>query len=370
MHAFKMYVSFDVLFSHFYRHTLFFLSLDRNYRTNSIKGRRSFSFTVYFWMTSTVLVSKHTSFVHKIDEQFSLVGYHLKMSGVYWGLSALELLGTLDFPREDIIEFVLSCRNSDGGFGGNTDLDSHLLYTLSAIQLLCLYDALDKIDIEATARYVSSMQRSDGSFQGDVWGEVDSRFSYISVHALALLRHLDDIDRESAIRWVLSCQNADGGFGVSPGAESHAGQIFCCVGALRILNAVDRIDTWRLSMWLSMRQLPSGGLNGRPEKKADVCYSWWVIASLSMLGASDWIDKESLFRYILACQDADEGGIADKPGNAPDVYHTFFGLCGLSLLGYTGCHLNSINPVYALPYHCLEKAGVLAEEGLTVARRE
>jgi geranylgeranyl transferase type-2 subunit beta len=33
----------------------------------------------------------------------------------------------------------------------------------------------------------------------------------------------------------------------------------------------------------------------------------------------------------LNCQDSD-GGISDRPGNTPDVFHTFFGLAALSLL--------------------------------------
>lgn len=33
-----------------------------------------------------------------------------------------------------------------GGFGGNIDHDPHLLYTLSAVQILIVLDALDKID--------------------------------------------------------------------------------------------------------------------------------------------------------------------------------------------------------------------------------
>lgn len=32
-------------------------------------------------------------------------------------------------------------------------------------------------------------------------------------------------------------------------------------------------------------------------------------------------------------QDPEAGGFADRPGNMVDVYHTHFGLAGLSLLG-------------------------------------
>lgn len=48
----------------------------------------------------------------------------------------------------------------------------------------------------------------------------------------------------------------------------------------------------------------------------------------------DWIDGAKLKGFILRCQDAEDGGIAERPGNLPDIFHTFFGIAGLSLLGY------------------------------------
>ena len=46
-------------------------------------------------------------------------------------------------------------------------------------------------------------------------------------------------------------------------------------------------------------------------------------------------------------QDEHGGGISDRPEDMVDVYHTFFGLAGLSLMGR--CGLEPIDPVYALP---------------------
>jgi prenyltransferase beta subunit len=47
-----------------------------------------------------------------------------------------------------------------------------------------------------------------------------------------------------------------------------------------------------------------------------------------------WISEEKLTEFILNCQDYDEGGIGDRAGNMSDIFHTFFGISGLSLLGY------------------------------------
>lgn len=69
------------------------------------------------------------------------------MNGVYWGLTALHLLGHPDaLPRTDTIKFVLDCHNGDGGFGAAPGHDSHMLYTTSAIQILATIDALDELE--------------------------------------------------------------------------------------------------------------------------------------------------------------------------------------------------------------------------------
>ncbi|PCH34855.1 hypothetical protein WOLCODRAFT_78824, partial [Wolfiporia cocos MD-104 SS10] len=55
-------------------------------------------------------------------------------------------------------------------------------------------------------------------------------------------------------------------------------------------------------------------------------------------------------------QDLDNGGIADRPGDLPDVFHTLFGVAGLSLLGYPG--LDDLDPVYCMPARLIESKGL------------
>jgi geranylgeranyl transferase type-2 subunit beta len=310
------------------------------------------------------LREQHVAFVVALDSQRDSLEHavteHLRMSGVYWGLAALETLGRGDaLDKRRVVEFVRSCAHDGGGYGGGVGHDPHLLYTLSALQLLAMCDALGEVDAERTAAYVAGLQRPDGSFAGDAWGEVDTRFSYIALQSLALLGRLDAVNVPRAAEFVLSCANFDGGFGAVPGAESHAGQVFCCVAALAIAGAVARVDADQLGWWLAERQVDSGGLNGRPEKQSDVCYSWWILSALSILGRTAWIDRTKLARFILDCQDPGPGGIADRPGNMADVFHTFFGIAGLSLLGWLGGEAagrhQPIDPVYALPARLVER---------------
>lgn len=113
------------------------------------------------------------------------------------------------------------------------------------------------------------------------------------------------------------------------------------------------VDVDNVAWWLAERQVPNGGLNGRPDKLPDVCYSWWALSSLAILEKTNWVDAEKLRSFILAAQDPDGGGIADREGDEVDVFHTLFGICGLSLLGYE--NLDEVDPSYCLTKRVLEK---------------
>lgn len=195
--------------------------------------------------------------------------------------------------------------------------------------------------------------RETGTFAGDEWGEEDTRFLYGALNALSLLGLLSLVDVDKAVDHIAACANFDGGYGVNPGAESHSGQIFTCVAALYIAGRLDLVDTDRLGRWLSERQVASGGFNGRPEKLEDSCYSWWVLSSLKMIDRVHWIDREKLIQFIIKCQDPELGGIADRPGDMVDVWHTVYSVAGLSLLNYEG--LETVHPAYCMPVSTIER---------------
>ncbi|KRX55374.1 Cyclin-dependent kinase 9 [Trichinella sp. T9] len=272
-----------------------------------------------------LLLEKHCDFLQQFQQKKNEFEYifaePFRMSGVFWCLAALDIGNSLDkVNAKDVIEFVLSCQHSNGGFSSSVDNDPHLLHTLSAVQILTLYNCTNLMNIDGVVEYVKKLQQEDGSFAGDEWGEIDSRFSFCAVATLSLLNRLNDIDVRKAVGFVLKCRNFDGGFGTRPGSESHAGQVYCCVGVLAMTRHLNTIDVDQLAWWLAERQCKSGGLNGRPEKLPDVCYSWWVLASLKILGRHEWIDKKCLREFILACQEEENGGFSDRPGDEHYVY--------------------------------------------------
>lgn len=69
------------------------------------------------------------------------------MSGIYWGVTPLYLLGHPDaLPRSGLLDFVFSCLHENGGFGAAPGHDPHMLYTVSAVQVLATLDAFEELE--------------------------------------------------------------------------------------------------------------------------------------------------------------------------------------------------------------------------------
>jgi len=312
--------------------------------------------------TSTLNIPLHVKYIQSLGKNKDDLTYHmtahLRMNAIYWGLTALCIMGHRDaLDREEMIEFVTSCWDDEAGaFGAHPDHDAHILSTLSAIQILVTQDALDRLDIDRVTKFILDRQQPSGVFAGDRFGEIDNRFTCCAIIALSLLKQLHLLDVEKTVSYIRKCKNFDGGYGPCIGAESHAAMVFVCVATLAILEKLDEVDRETLAWWLAERQLPNGGLNGRPQKLEDVCYSFWVLSSLSILRKLSWIDSDKLIAFILSAEDTEHGGIADRPGDLPDVFHTQFGVAGLSLLGYPG--LVDIDPVYCMPAALIESMGL------------
>lgn len=74
-----------------------------------------------------LLVPLHVAFIEALDKKRDSLAYHLtthlRMNGVYWGLTALEILGRPEvLDRQALIDFVISCWNDETGECGFPDV--------------------------------------------------------------------------------------------------------------------------------------------------------------------------------------------------------------------------------------------------------
>lgn len=96
-----------------------------------------------------VKIEEHVKFLKSLlikEESFEYIQMaHLKTSAIYWSLTASILLNSFDeiYPiqqRDTILAYLEAVYGEeDGGFAGNEGSnDSHLLFTLSGIQILTI----------------------------------------------------------------------------------------------------------------------------------------------------------------------------------------------------------------------------------------
>ena len=305
------------------------------------------------------LISKYIKDLSKeLNDENQLeyhLSQHLRMNGLYWTAISTELVDSTE--KENIVDWIKTCYYPEqGSFGPFPKHDPHILSTLSAIQLLIIFKEFEflKKVLSKIFGYISSLQLANGAFKGDLFSEeVDTRFSYNSLHILYYItkivpdtyeqKQIDDVVSKG-LKYLKTCYNYDGGFGLRPGCESHGAQVWTSFASFAIWGKIDEYfnlqELENLKWWLLERQNPDGGLNGRPCKLSDCCYSWWCLASLKTLNYSKHFDTEcinlldlqKLKAFIIGCQDNVNGGISDRSGNVVDIFHTCFGLSGMSLI--------------------------------------
>jgi protein farnesyltransferase subunit beta len=226
-------------------------------------------------------------------------------------------------------------------------------------------------------------------------GEMDVRGTYTALAVCTLTRLLDADPGlgDGCAAFLAGCQGYEGGFGGEPGNEAHGGYTYCAVAALHLLQAQAQAqarakrrgdgsvgdgggdaaatgavpyDVAALTRWLVGRQMAlEGGFQGRTNKLVDACYSFWQAAVFALLpparvtrrpapgsdvaaGSGDGgapapqaaaaavdddmlLDRRRLQSYLLACCQAPDGGLRDKPGKGRDLYHTCYALGGLAV---------------------------------------
>lgn len=231
-------------------------------------------------------------------------------------------------------------------------------YSALCILLMLEDDYSARLDSDKIMGFVNRCQTENGSFKslldkhGNPFGDGDLRQTYMALSIRKLLNYkgTNDIDLSKIKRNILSKKVLDGGLG---NGESHAGLTFCGLAALKLMGELHLEDWTRTVNWLVHRQISfndynmetlsqndatdesdNGGHNGRVNKLADTCYSFWCSGSLSMLNAAQFVNSQEMQTYLLVqTQNNIMGGFSKTDVDHPDPYHSFLGLCALSLVG-------------------------------------
>ncbi|PVF99368.1 terpenoid cyclases/Protein prenyltransferase [Serendipita vermifera] len=310
---------------------------------------------------------------------------------LFWIVQSFQLMGAGLDPqtKQRAIDTIMKCQHPDGGFGGGPRQAPGLLPTYAAISALACVGrpgpggGWDDIDRQKMYKFFISLKQPDGSFLVSKNAEVDIR----GVYALLVVATLLDLITPELIAgtasFIASTQTYEGGFASSSApiyisddilleeprpslGEAHGGYAGCAIASWVMLQPtmlpeqfkqLDVPKFLRWLVWMQGEEEDIGGFRGRSNKLVDNCYSWWCGGSLavveSLLNTGDepeeepteepvnvddeWVDTEwwlynnkALQEYVLGVGQDNAGGLRDKPGKRPDIYHTFYSLAGLS----------------------------------------
>lgn len=268
---------------------------------------------------------------------------------LYWIVNSLVLIHTeIDEDiKVKIAEKVLSLVDDvEGGIAGGRMQIGHAASTYSSLVAFSFCNdenSWSRLDRNAVYSWMlHDLKKEDGSFSMHKNGESDTRAVYCALCIASMLNIISEELIEGTVDWLSKCQTYEGGFGGDIGNEAHGGYTFCAVASLCILGdpkvmLTKHCNLDRLIEWCAARQMDiEGGFSGRTNKLVDGCYSHWVGGIFHFLEAATGVEslfsREDLSKYILGCCQYETGGLIDKPGKTPDLYHTNYVLAGLSHL--------------------------------------
>ncbi|GMK58999.1 hypothetical protein CspeluHIS016_0700140 [Cutaneotrichosporon spelunceum] len=257
--------------------------------------------------------------------------------------------------RQSIYDFFMRCKRPDGSFvvcqGGEVDVrGTYCLLVVATLLDIITPELLYNVD-----KVIAAGQTYEGGF-------ACSSFAFQD-------------DQRTAM------------------AEAHGGYTSCSIFSHFLLSSVQPpnrleslpetfpvpIDVDSALRWSALMQgeaVEAGGFRGRTNKLVDGCYSWWVGGTFPILeelhrreaevkrgstgntggkivpvdddGEDEWADEPSMHALfnrvalqeyvLLVAQRQGSGGLRDKPGKGPDLYHTCNNLSGLSVAQHRLTH--------------------------------
>ncbi len=138
----------------------------------------------------------------------------------YCAVSVLKLLKKLNSNYIDLkkaTEYVLSCQNFDGGFGGIPGAESHAAYAFCCIGFLAVTDQLNLIDTELTGQWLAARQTHSGGFNGRPEKLSDVCYSWWVLSSMYMINKSLYIDLNLLENFILECQDDEGGIADRPG---------------------------------------------------------------------------------------------------------------------------------------------------------
>jgi len=157
------------------------------------------------------------------------------MRFAYDAVAGLALLGRGGLDCAGLRNWILSCRNFDGGFAPEPGMESHAAYTFCAVGALALSGGVP--DPEKTGWWLAERQTVHGGFNGRPEKAPDVCYSWWILSSLSVLGKAHWVDQEALRQFVLKSQDEeDGGISDRPGFAADVFHTFFGLAALSLIG--------------------------------------------------------------------------------------------------------------------------------------
>ncbi|WP_405015710.1 terpene cyclase/mutase family protein [Kitasatospora sp. NBC_00070] len=225
-----------------------------------------------------------------------------------------------------LADWLAQTRTRDGGFAMTPGQGADIWAAYYATRLYREVLRLPVPAVEELGGWLAAAQQPCGGLSWSPGGRgADVRAGYYG--ALAWRAAAGDAPvpwrAEALVEWLRDQQGPEGGFRFAPGSHPCAWAAFRAVRALDALDAAPR-EPDRLRGWLAARRLPDGGYErwaGYGSSDVWACFS--VVGAYQTLGdRPEPADRARIAELVRSCQLPDSGFTYTDPGRAGDSLAT------------------------------------------------
>ncbi|KAG7580960.1 PFTB repeat [Arabidopsis suecica] len=180
---------------------------------------------------------------------------------------------------------IAGLQNEDGSFSGDIwgKVDTRFSYIV--ICCLSILKCLDKINVKKAVDYIVSCKNLDGGFGCTPGAESHAGQIFCCVGALAITGNLHHVDKDLLGWWL--CERQDYESGGLNGRSEKLPDVCYSLWVLSSLIMIDRVH-WiekakLVKFILDCQDMDNGGISDRPNYAVDIFHTYFGVAGLSLL---------------------------------------------------------------------------------------
>lgn len=181
----------------------------------------------------------------------------------------IKVIKSIEFKLEDRsieqknINYILSLRKKDGGFGKSNENHSCIDITYFAIGALIEYNSIDLVEKNKLVNFLLSTFHPSGGFRNDINGSPLVKFTYYAISILKKIGSLDKLEIDKCLNYIKSFQNKEGGFRKGAGQPSRIDETYFATKAMSCLGNLDIIDKECIIKFVLAHEITSGGFSSQ-----------------------------------------------------------------------------------------------------------